>query len=111
MDFKPPYTAQGDLNIFSVPAIPRSAKERAPEKDGNHILAHSETGHHHVIDGNCVRVFQNDEFESFIEVKKSAEIIHLRGFDTHAPIKLPEGKYRITRQREYIPGGYRLAAD
>lgn len=110
MNFTPPYTAQGDLNIFSVEEIPEGLKELEPE-NGNHVLAHSETGHHHVIDGNTARVFGGDEFESFIEVKKSAEIIHLRGFDTHEKINLPEGRYRITRQREYTPEGYRRAAD
>jgi hypothetical protein len=111
LKFVPPYCAQGDLNIFSVDSIPESVKEMRPEKDGNHILAHSETGHHHVIDGNTARVFGDDEFESFLDVREETNIVHLRSFDTHAPISLPPGKYRITRQREYTPEGYRRAAD
>lgn len=111
INFQAPYTAQGDLNIFSCDSLPNGIKEKSPESDGNHILAHSETGHHHVIDGNTARVFEQDEFVSFIEVKKESNIVHLRSFDTHKTITLPPGKYRITRQREYTPEGFRRAAD
>lgn len=110
-EFKAPYTAQGDLNIFVCDSIPDGLKELKPEKDGNHVLAHSETGHNHVIDGSAVRVIEQDEFVSFMEIKKTADIIHLRGFDTHETIRVPPGTYRITRQREYTPEGYRRAAD
>lgn len=110
INFKPPYCAQGDLNIFSCDAIPENLTEKKAE-NGNHILAHSETGHHHVIDGNAVRVFEQDEFISYLDVKKESNVVHLRSFDTHKTIALPAGKYRISRQREYTPEGFRRAAD
>lgn len=103
--------AQGDLYIKAVSEIPAGLND-AKKENGQYILAHSETGHHHVVDGNCVRVLNQDEFISYVEVKKPCEIIHLRAFHIHAPIKLEPGKkYRISRQREYIPEGYRRAAD
>ncbi len=108
--FVPPYCAQGDLNIFVCDAIPSDLAEKSPSENG-HVLAHSETGHHHVIDGNTVRVFEQDEFVSYLDVKEPANVVHLRGFDTHETIQLPPGQYRITRQREYTPEGFRLAAD
>lgn len=108
--FQAPYTAQGDLNIFSCDSIPKGITEKDPE-NGKHILAHSETGHHHVIDGNTARVFEQDEFVSFMEVKEESNIVHLRSFDTHKTIVLPPGKYRLTKQREYTPEGFRRAAD
>lgn len=110
MKFQAPYTAQGDLNIFVCDSIPDGLTERQP-KNGTHILAHSETGHHHVIDGNTVRVVEQDDFVSYLDVEKEADIIHLRSFDTHKTITLPPGQYRITRQREYTPEGFRRAAD
>lgn len=108
MNFVFPYTAQGDLNFFAVDEIPSDVTETVAEQ---HVLAHSETGHHHVVDRATVRVYNRDEFESFLEVPQEAEVIHLRGFDTHDKINLPAGKYRVTRQREYTPEGYRRAAD
>lgn len=104
------YIAQGDLNIFAITQIPAGLDELQPE-GGQHILAHSETGHHHVIDGNTVRVFEQDEFVSYLDVRETAKVVHLRSFDTHAPVSLPPGQYRITRQREYTPEGFRIAAD
>lgn len=104
------YVAQGDLNIFAVAGIPEGLKEVIAE-NSTHILAHSETGHHHVIDGNTVRVYEVDEFKSFLDVEKPTNLRHLRSFDTHEEIKLPAGKYFITRQREYTPEGFRRAAD
>lgn len=109
--FVPPYTAQGDLSIFLVNEIPSALKELPPEKDGKHIVAHSETGHHHVIDGNAVRVYEQDEFVSYLDVERESNVVHLRNFDTHETIALPPGQYRITRQREYTPEGFRRAAD
>ena len=111
LEFIPPYCAQGDLNIFSCDDLPQGLTELQPEQDGNHVLAHSETGHNHVIDGSTVRVFKESEFVSFIEVKEKSNVVHLRSFDTHKTISLPPGSYRITRQREYTPEGYRRAAD
>lgn len=105
------YCAQGDLNIFLCDSIPSGLKEKTTDNDGNHVLAHSETGHNHVVDGSCVRVFEEDEFVSYLEVSEQSNVVHLRSFDTHETIQLPEGKYRITRQREYTPEGYRRAAD
>lgn len=106
--FVPPFCSQGDLNIMSVEQIPEGLKETKAEQ---HTLAHSETGHHHVIDGNTVRVFDVDDFESYLEVRDPTPVRHLRGFDTHEEIELPPGQYRITRQREYTPEGFRRAAD
>lgn len=108
--FQPPYCAQGDLNIFACDRVPEGLREMQAEK-GNHVLAHSETGHHHVIDGNTCRVFEQDEFVSYLDVQEESNVVHLRSFDTHETIKLPPGTYRITRQREYTPEGFRRAAD
>ena len=109
--FKPPFCSQGDLNIWSVNDIPSELSGTSPSKDGNHVLAHSETGHHHVISDDSVTLYNQDEFISYLDVEKDSNVIHLRGFDTHETIQLPAGKYRLTRQREYTPEGYRRAAD
>lgn len=108
--FTPPYCAQGDLNIFACESIPDGLVEKLPGAEG-HVLAHSETGHHHVIDGNTVRVYEQDEFVSYLDVEKESNVVHLRQFDTHEPIALPPGQYRMTRQREYMSEGFRRAAD
>lgn len=101
IQFIPPYCAQGDLNIFSCKNIPEGLVEQKKEND-QYILAHSETGHHHIVDANTVRVVNENDFISFMEVKKESKVIHLRDFDTHKTIVLPPGNYRLTKQREHV---------
>jgi len=104
--------AQGDLLITKIDEIPEGLSKQ-DDIDGNHVLAHSETGHNHVVDAQYVDLYQpaNDDFIGYVDVKGECQIIHLRSWDTHAPINLDKGKYKITRQREYTPEGYRRAAD
>lgn len=103
---------QGDLMIRRVDTIPATAKVVEPE-DGRHILAHSETGHHHVIDAaNATRfIDETNAFIAWLDIADSKVLEHLRDFDTHDPYLLPPGKYEVRNQREYIPEGWRRAAD
>ena len=104
--------AQGDMLITKVDAIPEGLKPMKPEGD-HYVVAHSETGHHHVLPENDVDVFQaaNDPFVLYLVVNNETQLEHLRSFDTHAPISIPPGMYRINRQREYTPEGFRRAQD
>jgi len=104
--------AQGDVYLRRVDAIPEGLIPN-PAVDGVHILAHSETGHHHtVIDRPGVQVFKKDAFESYLEITGQPLVLeHNRSFDTHAPIEIQPGIYRISNQREYTPEGWRRAAD
>ena len=103
---------QGDLCIRRVAEIPANAT-LAAARDGVHILAHSETGHHHVIDANRAQLLidKTNEFISWLDVASEAEIRHLRDFDTHESLAVPPGRYEVRRQREYVPDGFRRAAD
>jgi len=107
------FIIQGDMAIIRVSELPADAKQ-SESKNGMHVLAHSETGHNHVIaDNHTTRydVAAND-LVSFVVVKdRPADVTHLRSFDTHETIRLDPGIYRINRQREYTPEGYRRVAD
>lgn len=104
--------AQGDCLLTRIDSIPVNAVAQNPT-DGLHIVAHSETGHHHVVDAGAVDYFAaaNDAFVSYLRVREPTDLRHLRSFDTHAPIHLQPGDYQINRQREYTPEGFRRAAD
>lgn len=103
---------QGDLCIFCIEEIPADAILAKPEND-EYILAHSETGHHHVIERPRAEVFEaaDDEFISYVRALGDVKITHKRDFDTHEPILLKPGNYEVRRQREYVPQGFRHAAD
>lgn len=103
--------AQGDLLITRVDALPESLTKS--ENKGDHIIAHSETGHNHVVSSKDVDMYTaaNDEFVLYLVVNNETELKHLRSFDTHESLKVPPGVYRINRQREYTPKGFRRATD
>ncbi len=103
---------QGDIAITRITALPQQA---IPEISTNHeyIVAHSETGHHHVVDSNGSVMYNDSDntLVSYLVVEDTAQIIHNRAYNTHETIECDAGVYRINRQREYTPDGYRRVAD
>lgn len=108
--------AQGDFIIIRVEKFPEGLVPLEAEK-GQIVIAHSETGHNHVMEMDRAEAFvapnssNVDLYEMFLNVKEPAEINHQRSFDTHETILVTPGKYMVRRQREYTPEGFRKAAD
>jgi len=108
--------AQGDFIIFRINQIPLDVEALSADNDF-FIIAHSETGHNHVMERTHVEAFlpkntkSVDLYELFLNVKEPTEINHLRSFDTHETLLVPPGQYVVKRQREYTPEGFRRAAD
>ena len=120
--------AQGDFIIMRISEIPAGVKPMEAE-NGKIIVAHSETGHNHVMEAERVQAFVpvvfkddgteaveevnsgQDIYELFLQVDAPTPIEHLRSFHTHDSIMVNPGLYRIRRQREYTPEGWRRAAD
>lgn len=109
--------AQGDILILKVDEVPANATPVQPEKAGEHIVAHSETGHHHVVREqvpNSVAYFQvpNEPLVSYLKIDDVfGDLVHLRDFDTHETLRLPTGSYQIRRQREETPSGWKRVED
>lgn len=104
--------AQGDFLITRIGELPVSA-EPVQADQGVTVIAHSETGHHHVIDAEAATLYRLPEalYETFLVVDRTAAIQHRRAWDTHEALEVRPGIYRINRQREYVAEGFRLAAD
>ncbi len=104
--------AQGDVAITRVTEMPEGLVINKIE-GGVHIVAHSETGHHHVVEAAAAVMYDEPENDlvSYLVVEDSAQLTHTRTYDTHETIALDKGVYRINRQREYTPEGYRRVAD
>ena len=109
--------AQGDLRIQRIEKLPQGVKRVEAEK-GVYVVAHSETGHSHVIaERSNVTLYSGDNpMVSYLEVLEATDateilLEHLRSFDTHETIKLPVGTFEIRRQREYTPEGWRRVED
>jgi len=109
--------AQGDLLIRRIDSIPADVK-KVKAVNGMFVVAHSETGHNHVIaERPNVQLYSNgDPMVSYLQVIQAEEAVetiieHMRNFDTHEPIVITPGNYEIRRQREYTPEGWRRVED
>ena len=105
--------AQGDLLIRRINQLPEGLTPVNPV-NGKHIVAHSETGHNHVIVADRTEVLTKDKDDGmvmFLVVDNEADLIHERSFDTHETIRIDAGVYEVRRQREYTPEGWRRVED
>lgn len=109
--------AQGDVYFTRIAALPAGLKPVKPE-NGHFIVAHSETGHHHVIEASPnVEFFQTDDpltaYLRVIEATEETEVAlrHLRAWDTHESIAFKPGVYKVRYESEHTPEGWRKAAD
>ncbi len=116
------FAAQGDFVIFRINKIPDNLKvEKMQPRDGVYVVAHSETGHDHVMVAErditeVVDAYQAYDgtkklYRMFFNVESPVEIKHLRSYDTHAPLVADKGLYEARSQREYTPQGLRKAQD
>jgi hypothetical protein len=109
--------AQGDLLIRRIDKLPENAMAVKSER-GFHVVAHSETGHNHVIADrpNVTLYTTGDPMVSYLQVIEATDatetlLEHLRSYDTHETIRIPAGVFEIRRQREYTPEGWRRVED
>lgn len=109
--------AQGDMLIRRIEKLPHGVRPAAAE-NGRYIVAHSETGHHHVIEARPnVRVFAaEDPLVSYLQVIEATEqtealLEHLRDYHRHETLAISPGIYELRRQREHTPEGWRRVAD
>ena len=122
--------AQGDVLFRRVGGIPANARESAQTGKGPIVVAHSETGHHHVIESSGVTLFDLlapsfsgvspptvNPLISYLKLDGAfADVVHRRSHDTHETLRLLGAEngpayYEVRRQREHTPLGWRRALD
>ena len=103
---------QGDVAIRRIDKLPAGLEPATPQ-GGHHIVAHSETGHNHVIDSRAAQLLidKTNAFIAYLDVREPCDLTHLRDHDTHAPLHVEPGFYEVRRQRENAPEGWRRAQD
>ncbi len=93
---------QGDILFVKIAELPKELTKKA---DG--IVAEGETtGHkHQLVDGELLT---DEKLNLFIDVTaEKASVKH----EEHKTITLPKGLYKVIKQREYEPEGWREVKD
>lgn len=106
------FAAQGDVFFRRIEKLPEGLKH-APVVNGHYEVAHSETGHSHVMDSRNAQLLidETNAMIAYLHVQKATPLEHLRPYDTHESIMFEPGYYEIRRQREYVPDGFRRVED
>lgn len=103
-DQGPAMWRHGDVLIAKIEEIPTFAAKRTDT-----ILAYGElTGHSHQIEAPETAELWEDNGQLYLKVvAPTATVVH----QEHKPITLPQGTYRVWKQREYTPGSIRPVWD
>lgn len=99
------YGAQGEVTFQRVDEIPAGYVAAKPDHAAGYIVAHSETGHHHVLEREGVEYFppvKEDALVAFARIVRESggPVKHLREHDTHPTTILEPGIWKITHARE-----------
>ncbi|MEA5595488.1 hypothetical protein [Rivularia sp. UHCC 0363] len=88
----------GDVLLSAIAILPSGVQKRT----GVTLASGEVTGHSHRIQQqDAVQLWVRGN-ELFLEVKEAARLIH----EEHRAIELPQGVYRVWKQREYRPDAY-----
>ena len=100
--------------LLGITELPDDAK-RQTAVDGKHVLAHSESGHHHFINAVEAEFYESsDPLVCYLRVAGEVTLQHgkpMTAPDRHGNQLLPAGLYRVTRQREWAPDGWGMVHD
>ncbi len=95
----------GEVILYPINEIPKEAVLKEEVKEV--IVAHSETGHNHLlsvknkVDISKIKVYSWNG-ETYLEVPEIAELWHQKsGKDTHTPHKVIPSAYKIIIKKEY----------
>ncbi len=117
------YISHGEVNIIPIRTIPDALGAAVPLENNMHILGHSESGAHHVLDrvDNIERHIDPSSpdigapsscpVRSFLKViGDDVKLEHL-GRGNHGSQSIPAGNYLVTTNVQYTPQGLQRDAD
>lgn len=103
MTATPKMYRQGDVLIVEEKRHMRRLKV---QQDGVLVLGEA-TGHAHRVEGPKFSVMVDDAGNKVIDAAQAFRVVH----EEHETIEIPEGFYRVVRQREFDEEAIRYVAD
>ncbi len=68
----------------------------------DYVVAHSETGHDHILLGDCL-VLEREGRDTLIQVEDDAKLFHKKTNTRHNDITVKNGIYRVLSKKTYNP--------
>jgi hypothetical protein len=95
----------GEATIIKLNEAPKGLTFK---KATQAIIAHSESGHNHVLERlgegvSDIQIATDSEGNTYFKVIGEAQIKHKKSFDIHETTKVSEGVYIVGIEREYDP--------
>lgn len=103
----------GEVLLVPIETFPKKIKLVKTTK--NHMIAHSETGHHHVLELSklALRVYELDN-ETYLDVGDVGQLVHKKsGVDAHKTHTIVPGKYKVVIKKafDYFKGALTRVRD
>lgn len=91
----------GEVSLVEVTKAPKGVFKKLK----SFVLAHSETGHNHVLEAkklSDLEIYEKDG-EVFIKVNNPVALKHQKSFDAHKTLEIKKGLYKRYEMNEYSP--------
>jgi len=90
----------GEIILQPVSKMPKSEKQLATK----HIVGHSETGHHHVLESKTEFEWTKDnKQELYVRLFEPAKLVHQKTTNKHKTLTISAGIYKVLKKTEYDP--------
>lgn len=91
----------GEALMLPVSKIPKGKTTKVTKQ----IIAHSETGHHHVVEADQeFEVMGSLEKEDlYLRLFEPAKLVHKKATEKHKDLVVPAGDWQILHKTEYDP--------
>jgi len=90
----------GEVIMKSIGSLPQGAELKKELKE--YIVAHSETGHHHVLTADKPFGVYEHDGQTYIMMYTTAELWHKKtGKDIHTPHKVKPAIYKVVLKKEF----------
>lgn len=90
----------GEVLLKQIAELPKEAKlEKEVKKE---IVAHSETGHHHILEAQKPFKVYSWNGERYLEIPELAELWHQKtSKDVHTPHKIVPAVYKVVIKKQF----------
>lgn len=91
----------GECLLLPVGKMPKGKTVKVTEQ----IIAHSETGHHHVVEAKQEFEVMGslEKQDLYLRLFEPAKLVHKKATDKHKTLTVPKGDWKILHKSEYDP--------